>query len=643
MDAENAERHRDIFAATLNEYRFSERRIFMRQAVRRESAAERDFALAVRSFKLAEHDLALKLARKAARNGSARAQYFLGLLYEHGFSRGLAHEPERKREKKRASFWRQKALDSGYEKKSEALVRPSSEEEWLFVAGMYADPDSPRRNDDRAAEYYRRAANGDPEHRDRHGRSCAMLAMKALLELYGAGRGMAADADLWLMERAAGGDALAMSALESLFAEGRGKSGERERAVRWLKKSFQENRDENAGRFELGLRYLEGRGVERNDALAARWLERAAGCGHDAARFMTGHFYREGRGVEQNAAEAVRCYRQSCEGIVCEHDEESVGEYLDGLRRMAGAEAWGAIRAWLREEAERGGADACFVLGVLYLGGLGVGKNHERAAFWVKKAALAGDADAQYLFGNFAERGICMAGNPKAALRWREKAAETNFLFTLDDECFGVAAEKEKEKRGPRVLADGISSDEKKRWLRGQSKKGNPFAQYHLACFAHAGNRARRAALLRQSADRGNASAQGLLGGACCSGDGVKQDYVQAAYWLRRASLNPETSPHFDNEPGLAQSDLGHLYREGKGVERDPALAAHWYETSLTGCNCGAALALAMARECGHGVAADPEKARHLYASGMGNARLGANELAAFFLELMDDSTDGDV
>ena len=64
----------------------------MRQATKRESAAERDLALAVRSFKVTEHDLALKLARRAARKGSARAQYFLGILYEHGFSRGLAHD-----------------------------------------------------------------------------------------------------------------------------------------------------------------------------------------------------------------------------------------------------------------------------------------------------------------------------------------------------------------------------------------------------------------------------------------------------------------------------------------------------------------------------------------------------------------------
>jgi TPR repeat protein len=303
-------------------------------------------------------------------------------------------------------------------------------------------------------------------------------------------------------------------------------------------------------------------------------------------------------------------------------DEESAGKNLDELRRASNAEAWSAACACLRAEAERGNADACFTLGVFYLGGLGVGKNPERAAFWVKKAALAGDEDAQYLLGNFAEQGVGMARNPRAALRWHGKAAERNFWFTWNDECFGEDF-----------------MEEKKRWMQRQSRKGNKFAQYELAWLQR--NPARRAALLRRSAEQDDRSAQHGLGIAYCSGEGVKQDYAQAAYWLQRASVNPEISPHFENEPGLAPSDLAHLYREGKGVERDPGLAAHWYETSLHGGDCCAALALAMAYECGYGVEADLEKARHWYEEG-GSLRIGSGELAAFFLELMDDAA-GDI
>jgi TPR repeat protein len=591
----------------------------------------------VRSFKLAEHELALKLARKAARNGSARAQYFLGILYEHGFSRGLAHEPEHKREKKLAAYWRQKAADSGYKKKAGAPVRLSWEEWVLFNAKMNADPDNPRRNDDEAAKDYRRVADGNPDNRDRYGRSCAVLAMKFLLELYDAGRGMAADTDLWLMERAAKGDRLAMPALVRLFGEDRGVSKEQKLAVRWLKKAMRENRgedaprhefDENAARFELGLRCLEGRGIGRNDAQAARWLGKAAEHHHEMARFMMGHLYREGRGVERNAAEAARWYREACkrEGARLDGDEKTVREHLDSVRRTADSEAWAATHACLRAEADRGNVDACYVLGILYLDGIGVEVNPRRAAFWVKKAARAGDEDAQYLLGDFAEQGVGMAKNPKAALRWREKAAEKNFFYSENDECFG----------------DGLDgSNEKERWLRRQTRKGNAFAPYELTQFRfYFKTSARRNALLRLAAERGNMTAQYVLGLAYCLGDRVKQDYAQAAYWFRRAIDNPVPSPHFDNEPGWPQSELAHLYREGKGVERDPVLAAYWYEISLHDANCCSGLALAMAYECGYGVQADPEKARYLYRC-IASMRLGAEELTTFFLELMDDDTAG--
>jgi TPR repeat protein len=591
------------------------RRTLRRPAAWRESAAERDFAQAVRSFKLAEHDLALKLAQKAARNGSARAQYFLGILYEHGFSRGLAREPERKREKRLAAYRRRKAADSGYEK-PEAPTHPSYEEQWFLAAEMYVNPDSPRRDDYKAAKCYRQAADGNPDHRDRYGRSCAVLAMKFLLELYDAGRGIAADTDLWLMERAARGDRRAMPALARLFRKDHRVSGEQKLAIRWLKKALRKgfNKIYAAG-FELGLRYLEGRGIERDDAQAARWLARAADS-HEGAQFMMGHLYREGRGVERNAAEAVRCYRKAFAISERELHELADLEYLDNRRRPANSKVWAATHAFLREEAEGGNVDACYVLCISCFHGIGIEQNDERAVFWAKKGALAGDEDAQDILGAFAERGDGMAKNPKAALYWHEKAKEKNFFHFHS--C------------------------------------GNPSA--------------RQIALLRSAADRGNMLAQYVFGLACCSGNGVKQDYAQAASWFQRASVNPGPSPLLDNEPGWPQSELALLYREGKGVERDPALAVHWHETSWHDMNGCSRLALAMAYECGDGVEADLEKARHLYScvfehfildifslsartavraqyehDCLGLIRKGTRELAAFFLELMDDAAAGAV
>ena len=52
------------------------------------------------------------------------------------------------------------------------------------------------------------------------------------------------------------------------------------------------------------------------------------------------------------------------------------------------------------------------------------------------------------------------------------------------------------------------------------------------------------------------------------NGLGVKQDYVAAAQWYRKAAEQ-------GNAP--AQSNLGIMYENGRGVEKDPAQAVEWY------------------------------------------------------------------
>jgi TPR repeat protein len=174
-------------------------------------------------------------------------------------------------------------------------------------------------------------------------------------------------------------------------------------------------------------------------------------------------------------------------------------------------------------------------------------------------------------------------------------------------------------------------------WLKKLARKGNRYAQYELAMKTE--DLGREMELLRMSAEQGNRTAQYWLG-AEFSG----RDYGLAAHWLRKAATNPELAcpPHpADDGISMPQSELAHLYREGKGVERDPAQAAYWYEKSANGYNCGAYLALAMAYECGYGVERDIEKAGTLYRKKQPYSSMheGHAELAEFFLELMDDDT----
>ena len=58
------------------------------------------------------------------------------------------------------------------------------------------------------------------------------------------------------------------------------------------------------------------------------------------------------------------------------------------------------------------------------------------------------------------------------------------------------------------------------------------------------------------------------------NGDGVAQDFHEAARWYRRAA---------DQGVAFAQFNLGVRYANGQGVERDPVLAYQWFSLAARG------------------------------------------------------------
>ncbi|CNP68956.1 TPA: sel1 repeat family protein [Neisseria gonorrhoeae] len=70
-----------------------------------------------------------------------------------------------------------------------------------------------------------------------------------------------------------------------------------------------------------------------------------------------------------------------------------------------------------------------------------------------------------------------------------------------------------------------------------------------------------------QAAEQGNAAVQFNLGVMYENGQGVRQDYVQAVQWYRKASEQGDAQ---------AQYNLGLMYYDGRGVRQDLALAQQW-------------------------------------------------------------------
>lgn len=83
------------------------------------------------------------------------------------------------------------------------------------------------------------------------------------------------------------------------------------------------------------------------------------------------------------------------------------------------------------------------------------------------------------------------------------------------------------------------------------------------------GNRMPGFGELKASAERNNPVAQNNLAVRYATGEGVKQDYAQAAIWYQRAG---------EQGYAIAQYNLGALYEHGMGVPVDLGAAKVWYE-----------------------------------------------------------------
>ena len=110
--------------------------------------------------------------------------------------------------------------------------------------------------------------------------------------------------------------------------------------------------------------------------------------------------------------------------------------------------------------------------------------------------------------------------------------------------------------------------------------------------------------LFRPLAERGDASAQSNLGVMYEQGRGVAQNYREAMRWFRLAAVQGNAS---------AQSNLGVMYYKGQGIAQDYAEAMKWYRLAAEQRNPEAQFNLGVMYEEGRGVAQDRVRAHMWY------------------------------
>ena len=145
--------------------------------------------------------------------------------------------------------------------------------------------------------------------------------------------------------------------------------------------------------IELGAAYFTGRGVVRDERLAAYWYEKAANSGDPGAQNQIGFFYQTGTGVERNLSRAVKWYERSMTG----------GSQIAKVN-LGVAYVWGlgvrkdpALAARLfREAAKKGEGLGASYLGLLYYFGTGVEKDPSEARHWLEAGIKLHSQPAKY-------------------------------------------------------------------------------------------------------------------------------------------------------------------------------------------------------------------------------------------------------
>ena len=160
-----------------------------------------------------------------------------------------------------------------------------------------------------------------------------------------------------------------------------------EKSFYWFRKAADEG-NQNA-MFNVGLFYAKGFGVERDFAVAADWMEKAADAG------------------DEDAPGAAELYRKASESIAKAKagDVEAAAELASIYMSIAGSleqagtgDDYEESLRWAKIAADAGHPVGYYTLGLAYNHGRGVKQNEKKAAEYYKKGADLGHPDSMCNF-----------------------------------------------------------------------------------------------------------------------------------------------------------------------------------------------------------------------------------------------------
>ena len=214
-------------------------------------------------------------------------------------------------------------------------------------------------------------------------------------------------------KRAQRGDAVAMTLLGELYAQGLGVGQDDAKAAQWY--SAAAAGGDRDAMFALAMFNLAGRGGPRNEQEGARLLSEAAKLGHPAANYDLGLLYLQGQQFPRDVTRAAELFRAAADAGSSEaqyalatmvKEGSGVPKDIDEAMRL------------MRLAATAGNLDAMVEFAIAQFNGEGTPKNEAAAARLFLSAARRGSPIAQDRLARILMAGRGMPADPTEAVKW---------------------------------------------------------------------------------------------------------------------------------------------------------------------------------------------------------------------------------
>ncbi len=130
--------------------------------------------------------------------------------------------------------------------------------------------------------------------------------------------------------------------------------------------------------------------------------------------------------------------------LLCFWPMAAFADFEKGFTRFEQGDYEGAYGE-MKPDAARGDARAQYVIGVLYLNGLGVEPDDEQAHYWLRLAGEGGHTEAQVELARLYRDGLGVAQDLAQMVTWYERAAARGHvgaqLFVADAHAYGQGVE----------------------------------------------------------------------------------------------------------------------------------------------------------------------------------------------------------